>query len=253
MNAVLGLWRLGTIELVRSRLYAGLLVAGLFMTVAAVGFAELSVGEYRSSLINVGLAFVSLVSSVLAMAVAISSMSRLIESRQVIALLSRPVPRYVSPLGRFGSVATLVLASNVVLGAVLAGFVRFADGPALRVFVAVVANSGEGLIVAAIAVLTATRLSGALSAVLTIGVFGIGRMDVHLLALIDKGMFGPVTPMFRVAHHVFPQLSRYDLTAWVHDGSVGVGAVLWTCGYTVLYVFAVLLLALKAFEKRDLL
>jgi hypothetical protein len=78
-------------------------------------------------------------------------------------------------------------------------------------------------------------------------------MDIHLSALIEKGTFGPAAPVFQLAHHVFPQLSRYDLTAWVHDGTVGVDAVLWTGGYTVLYVLAVLLLALRAFEKRDLL
>lgn len=251
-KAVMAQWKSSTLEFLRSKLYVGLLAAGLLLVAAAAALAELSLGETVAALTDIGMAFVALTVAALGGAVTISSVSRAIASREVIVLLARPVSRDAFVVGRFLASATLVLAANVILGAVLAVLIAFLGGPAIRTFMATVFASLEGIIVAAIALTFAARSPTVLSASLTSVLFVLGRMDGAFELLINKGTFGALEQPMRVIHHVLPQLSRFDLTPWVH-GDAPTSSVLWSVAYGVVYALAMVLLASWRFRKRDVL
>jgi|GEM_PF-1049310 len=251
-RAVLSQWKSSTLEFLRSKLYVGLLAAGLLLVAAAASLAELSLGETVATLADIGMAFVALTVAALGGAVTISSVSRAIASREVIVILARPVGRDAFVIARFLASATLVIAANVILGSVLAGLVGFMGGPALRTFLAVLFSSFEGLIVAGIALTFAARSPSVLSASLTVVAFVLGRMDGAFKVLLDKGTFGVMEQPMRVIHHVLPQLSRFDLTAWVH-GDAPTSSVLWSVGYGLVYTTTMVTLASWRFRGRDIL
>lgn len=251
LSAVFAVWRATTLEFVRSRLYVGFLAAGVLLVLTSLALAELSVGELVNSLVDIGLAFTALVAATVAGAVAVTSVSDAIQSRELIVELARPVPRDVFLAGRLLALMTLVACANLILGGLLAGLVWLEDGPALRTFGASLMVSFEGFIVAALALAFSLRMPTVVSATLTIVFFIMGRMDTAFAELIEKGTFGVVTGPMRGVRHVMPQLSRFDLTGWVHGEAPG--AVLEAGVYGLLYVIGVAALGSIVFAKRDLL
>jgi ABC-type transport system involved in multi-copper enzyme maturation permease subunit len=224
----------------------------LLLVAAAASLAELSLGETVSALTDIGLAFVALTVAALGGAVTISSVSRAIASREVIVVLARPVGRDAFIVARFLASATLIVAANAVLGAVLATLVAFLGGPALRTFMAAVFASFEGIVVASVALAFAARSAPTLSASLTAVVFVLGRMDGAFELLLSKGTFGFMEQPMRAVHHVLPQLSRFDLTAWVH-GDAPSSSVVWSVVYGIIYSMTMLTVASFRFRNRDIL
>ena len=251
-RAVAAQWRSSTFEFLRSKLYVGLLAAGLLLVAAAAALAELSLGETVTAMIDIGLAFIALTVAVLSGAVTISSVSHAIASREVIVLLARPVGRDAFIVARFFASATLVLVANLVLGGVLGTLVGFLGGPAVRTFIATVFASFEGIIVASVALVFAARSPTVLSATLTAVIFIVGRMDRAFELLLEKGTFGAMKIPMEVIHHVLPQLSRFDLTAWVH-GDAPASSILWSACYGGIYASTLVLLASARFRNRDVL
>ncbi len=251
-SAVVAQWRAATLEFLRSKLYAGLLAAGFLLILAAVALAELSLGETVNALTDLGLAFVALVTAGLGGAVTISAVSRVIASREAIAVLARPISRDTFVVSRFLASATLVLSANLLLGGLLAGLVAWFGGHWVKTLVAALAASLEGILVCGVAMVFAVRSSAVLSASLTAVFFVLGRMDTAFFALLEKGTFGALEKPMRVVHHVLPQLSRFDLTAWLHgDAPDAIAAS--TCVYGLMYAAMLVLFASWRFHGRDIL
>jgi len=245
-------WAGAVREFIRSKLYVGLLAAGGLMVAAAAMLAELSLGETVNALVDLGMAFIALVVAALAATVTISSVSSAIATREVIVLLARPVGRDAFVYGRSLAAITLVLAANVILGTMLAILVAVFGGPAFKTFVAVLFASFEGIIVAGIAMAFAVRSSSVLAATLTAVLFVVGRMDEALDTLLARGTFGPLELPMRALAHGLPQLSRFDLTAWVH-GDAPATSLWWAACYGLLYSAALAAIASLRFGKRDVL
>jgi ABC-type transport system involved in multi-copper enzyme maturation permease subunit len=245
-------WLSTTLEFLRSKLYVGLLAAGLLLVAAAASLAQLSLGETVSALTDIGMAFVALTVATLGGAVTVSSVSHSITSREIIVLLARPVGRDAFIVARFLSSATLIVAANVILGGVLAALVGLLGGPALSTFLATVFASFEGIVVASVALAFAARSAPVLSASLTTVVFVLGRMDGAFELLLSKGTFGFFEQPMRVVHHVLPQLSRFDLTSWVH-GDAPTSSVLWSVAYGLIYSLTMVTVASLRFRNRDIL
>lgn len=252
LNSMAAHWAGAVREFARSKLYVGLLAAGTLMVVAAATLAELSLGETVNALVDLGMAFVALVVAGLAATVTISSVSTAIASREVVVLLARPVSRDAFVYGRSLAAITLVVSANAVLGVMLATLVAVFGGPALRTFVGIMFASFEGVIVAGLAMTFAVRSSSVLAATLTAVLFVVGRMDEAMAALLEKGTFGALETPMRVLAHLLPQLSRFDLTAWVH-GDAPASSLTWAVGYGVLYAGALAAIASYRFSRRDVL
>lgn len=251
-SAIVAQWQAATLEFLRSKLYAGLLAAGFLLVLAAVALAELSLGETVNALTDIGLAFVALVTAGLGGAVTISAVSRVIASREAIAVVARPISRDTFVIARFLASATLVLSANLILGGVLAGLVAWFGGAWAKTMVAAMAASLEGIVVCGVAMVFAVRSSAVLSASLTAVFFVLGRMDTAFAALLDKGTFGPLEQPMRVVHHILPQLSRFDLTAWLHgDAPDAIAAS--TFAYGLVYAATMVLVASWRFKDRDIL
>lgn len=252
---VLALGATGFLELVRSRVYLNLLVAGIGLVLAALAFDRLSAGEGARVLTDMGLAFSSLVSAALAGTMAIVTVTREIETKQVHLLVARPILRAEFVLGRFVTTALLVLLSNGVLGLVLGGLAGALGGHPERVLFASLFVSFEGFIVAAIAVFFGVGSSSTMSAVFTTTLFVLGRLTLALKALLDRGALeGVFEPVFRGAYLVLPHLGCFDLTSWAHgDAAPGAVTVLQAALYGAAYTAALLAFATFRFERRDLL
>jgi Cu-processing system permease protein len=255
IRRILALGFVGLLQLVRTRVYLNLVVAGTVLVVAALAFDELSGGEGGRVLIDVGLAFIALVTSALAGIVSLVTVTREIETKQVHHVLARPLRRAELVLGRFLTTAMLVVATTLLLGGLL-GALALSLVPELapRVLAAAVFCSFEALVVGAIALVFGVASSSTMSALFTLTIFVLGRLTPALRDLLDVGRLEDSRPLFEAVYQVLPHFFAFDLTAWANgSAALDLGRVGSAGVYGVLYVAALLAFACYRFEKRDLL
>jgi Cu-processing system permease protein len=243
----------GILEMIRRRFYVNALAAGGLMLCAALALDSLSGGETGLILVDVGLAFIALVTAVVSVAGTISTVGRDIETRQAIQILARPIPRSLFLFGRWLTLSFVAVLTNAVLGLMLSIMVIVMGDAslALRIIVAAVLASFEAFILIAFAMLFIAGSSTTLSASLTAIVFIVGRLDEELALLVAKNAFGSATDVLRVVARMTPQLSRFDMTAWVSDGSAVV-LLGYPTIYGSLYAGAIVVAAVWRFNRLDL-
>ena len=241
-------------QLVRSRIYINLLAANVFMVLAAFVLDRLSSGEGARMLVDLGLAFGALVTSAMAATVAIVTLTGEIENKQIHLLLARPISRFEIVVGKFSTVALLVLVSNFIIGAVLwlLGVVIHAPNPE-RVFGAMMFLSFEGFTVGSIAILFGVGSSSTMSATFTTLFFILGRLSLMLKWLVDSGKLADLSMLFNGVYYLVPHLYLFDLTEWAQGGpSPDAGSLLQGALSGMCYIIVLLVLATFRLEKRDI-
>lgn len=256
IQRVLTLARLGALQLLRSRIYLNLLVAGIALVGAALMFDRLSAGQGGRAFVDIGLAFSALIVAVLVGVTGIGLVTRDIETKQVHLLLARPVARAEIVVGRFLTLALLALASQLVLGLVMAGISLLVEGAdPLRVLGASLFVTLEAWVVAALVLVFGTTSSSTVSALFVTTVFTLGRLTPTLQELIDKKKFGPgAHEVLRAVHAALPHLDRFDLTLWARTGRApAVGDLALSVVYALLYCAGLLAISSFRFNRRDVL
>ena len=250
---ILALAWTGFLQLVRTRVYLNILVAGIGLVVAALAFDRLSAGEGGRVLFDVGAAFVSLVVAILAGTIAITAVTRDLETKQAHLVLARPIGRAEFVIARFLTTALLVVVANLVLGLLLGGLLLATGGEHAGLAVGACAfGSFEGFILAAVATFFGVGSSSTMSAVFTTTIFILGRLTGEMQVLIDSDAFNGVTPLLRVVERVLPHLPAFDLTPFAHgEGNLAdvPSAALYGTAYTVAFLAA----AALRFSRRDLM
>ena len=249
---VLGLT--GFRQLLRSRIYINLLAANVFMVIAAFVLDRLSSGEGARMLVDLGMAFGSIVTAAMAATVAIVTLTAEIENKQIHLLLSRPVSRFEIVMGKFCTVVLLVVISNFIIGLVLwgMGVGIFAKEP-MRIFWALMFLSLEGFTIGAVAIMFGVGSSSTMSATFTALIFILGRLSLMLKWLIDSGKFADLSALLNLAYYLVPHLYLFDLTDWAQGGALPELSYLIKGTLTgVCYIAAMLFIATIRLEKRDL-
>ncbi|MCC7070099.1 MAG: hypothetical protein IT383_02185 [Deltaproteobacteria bacterium] len=244
----------GVLQLLRTRVYLNILVAGVALVGAALAFDRMSAGEGGRVLLDVGSAFIALLVAVLAGVVSITAVTREIETKVASVVTARPLARVDYVLGRFGTAVGLVLLSNLCLGGLLGGVLWLSGAPhAALSFGVVLFASFEALIIAAIAIFFGVGSSSTMSALFTTTIFVLGRLTEELGRLIERGRFGDATPLLKGVHAVLPHLPAFDLTPLAHGVTSSPADLAQRAAYGALYAGAFLLAAAFRFSRRDLL
>ncbi len=244
----------GFLQLVRTRVFLNILVAGIALVMASLAFERMSAGEGGRVLLDIGIAFIALVVAVLAGVVSITAVTREIETKVANVVLARPLGRVEYVLGRFGTAAGLVLLANLGLGALLATVLALTGGDdAGLAFGVVMFGSLEALIVAAIAIFFGVGSSSTMSALFTATFFVLGRLSGELSLLIERGKFGGATPLLKAVHAILPHLPAFDLTPLAHGATTTAIDLAQRAAYGLIYAAAFLAAAAWRFSRRDLL
>jgi ABC-type transport system involved in multi-copper enzyme maturation permease subunit len=242
------------IQLVRTRVYLNILVAGVALVVAALAFDQLSAGEGGRVLFDIGTSFTALVVAALSGTIAITAVTRELETKQAHLVLARSIGRAEFVVARFLTTALLVVLSNLVLGALLTGLmIGIAADKASLALAACLFASFEGFIVAAVAIFFGVGSSSTMSAVFTTTIFVLGRLTGEMQEVIAKQTFRAATPALRAIWFVLPHLPAFDLTGIWHGDPVDAGALATSALYGIAYTVAILAAAAFRFSRRDLL
>lgn len=251
-------------------LFSIIAILGAVLVVFFVWIPYNTFGEDIKMLKDSGLTLIMILSIVLAVWAAGSSISEEIEGRTALTVLSKPIGRPSFIVGKFLGIVWTVAVLFVILGLLLLIVVAYKpiyDGresstqdvtwqlchlEMTSVIPGLALAFMETLVLAALSVAISTRLPWLANLVICFTVYALG----HLTPLIVQSSYGQLVPVQFIGQliaTVFPNLDHFNIQAAVAAGvPVPPLYLVWALVYCLIYSIIAMLLALVMFEDRDL-
>jgi ABC-type transport system involved in multi-copper enzyme maturation permease subunit len=251
-------------------LFSIIAILGAVLVVFFLWIPYNTFGEDIKMLKDSGLTLIMILSIVLAVWSASSSISEEIEGRTALTVLSKPIGRPSFIVGKFVGIVWTVMVLFVILGLLLLIVVAYKpiyDGresstqdvtwqlchlEMTSVVPGLALAFMETLVLAALSVAISTRLPWLANLVICFTIYALG----HLTPLIVQSSYGQLVPVQFVGQliaTIFPNLDHFNIQAAVAAGvPVPPLYLVWALVYCLIYSVIAMLLALVLFEDRDL-
>jgi Cu-processing system permease protein len=280
MNAIWTITRLTFHEAWRRRMVVLALLLGItFILLYSVGFGLIT-REIRGEgtpdfllpmaynmLLTTGLYVVHFLAVMLAIFASVDVLSGEIASHTIQTIITKPVRRWQVLFGKWLGNAAMLLVYLLLLGGgvILSTFWQVGYLPQNPVE-ALLLLMLEGLVLLSLSMLGGTRLSTLTNGVVLFMLYGLAfigswveqigtifRSDAAVRVGIITSLVMPVETIWRRAAHVMqPTSGGFDIDAFATPfGAISVPSPAMVA-YAVLYAAAALLLAMRAFNRRDL-
>jgi ABC-type transport system involved in multi-copper enzyme maturation permease subunit len=255
-------WRITAIarnafrEAVRDRVLYNLVLFVLLLTAASIFIGELSGGQERKVIVDLGLSAMLLFGVFIAIFVGVGLVYKEIERRTIYAVFSKPVGRGEFLVGKYFGLCLTLLVNVVVMGLGVSLALIYVSGGwdslILKIWPAVLLIYLELMLLTATALLFSSFSSPALSALLTFLVFIIGHFSADLKGL--AGSLGSTSArwLFTGLYYLLPNLSNYSfITPAAHGHAPSPGFIFATGLYAVVYITVILAAATLIFSRRN--
>ena len=252
----------------------------LFLIIAALGAVLVvfffpwipynTFGEDIKMLQDSGLTLIKILSVILAVWAASSSISEEIEGRTALTVLSKPIGRPSFILGKFLGIFWTVAVLFVFLGVlflIMVAYKPIYDGresqtqdvtwqlchqEMLSAVPGLVLGFMETMVLAALSVAISTRLPWLANLMICFAIYSLGHLT-PLIVQSSMGQFVFVQFFGQLIATVFPNLDHFSIEAAVAaDVPVPPVYLFWAFVYWAIYSIIAMLLALVLFEDRDL-
>jgi ABC-type transport system involved in multi-copper enzyme maturation permease subunit len=243
-------------EVIRDRILYNLVAFALLLIGSSLLFGKISVGVEKIILINLGLTALSLFGVVIAIFIGIGLVSKDIERRTLYTVLARPVRRWEFVLGKFAGLSgTLVINAAAMLAGIFVTLLlltRQLSHADLAVVAAAWLILLELLIVTALALLFSTFSTPVLSAIFAFLLFVVGNFGEDLWTYA-RDLHGFARAAMMIAGSLVPNLAQLNVISEAAHGQIPSARVLGLgTAYSIVYVGAVLGVAMAIFERRTL-
>jgi Cu-processing system permease protein len=243
-------------EAVRDRVLYNLVLFVLLLTGAAVFIGELSGGQERKIIVDLGLSALLLFGVFISIFVGVGLVYKEIERRTVYTIFAKPVSRGEFLIGKYlGLWLTLLVNVGVMGGGVSLALIYVSGGVdplALSIWPAILLLYVELMILTGVALLFSSFSSPALSALLTFFVFIIGHFSADLKSLAAS--MGSVSArwFFGGLYYLLPNLANLSfITPAAHGQSPEIGYLVRSIVYSLLYISVILAAATMIFRRRN--
>jgi len=255
-------WRIAAIarnafrEAVRDRVLYNLVLFVLLLTAAAIFIGELSGGQERKIIVDLGLSAMLLFGVFIAIFVGVGLVYKEIERRTIYAIFSKPVGRGEFLVGKYLGLCLTLLVNVVVMGlgvSIALLYVSHGWDPLIpTLWPAVLLIYLELMILTGVALLFSSFSSPALSALLTFFVFLIGHFSADLKNLANSMNSTGARWLFGVLYYLLPNLANYSFIApAAHGRAPEPGFLLASVLYAIVYITVILGVATLVFSKRN--
>lgn len=209
-------------EAVRDRVLYNLVFFVLLLTAAAIFIGELSGGQERKIIVDLGLSATLLFGVFIAIFVGVGLVYKEIERRTIYAIFSKPVGRGEFLVGKYLGLCLTLLINVIVMGVgVSLALVYVTKGwdPLIpKIWPAVCLIYIELMILTGMALLFSSFSSPALSALLTFCVFIIGHFSADLKQLSASMGSAGARWLFGALYYLLPNLANYSFITPVAHG-----------------------------------
>jgi ABC-type transport system involved in multi-copper enzyme maturation permease subunit len=242
-------------EAVRDRVLYNLVLFVLLLTAASIFIGELSGGQERKVIVDLGLSAMLLFGVFIAIFVGVGLVYKEIERRTIYAVFSKPVGRGEFLVGKYLGLCLTLLVNVVVMGVGVSLALVYVSGGwdplILTIWPAVLLIYIELMLITATALLFSSFSSPALSALLTFFVFVIGHFSADLKNLATS-VGGSARWLFTGLYYLLPNLANYSyITPAAHGVPPAAGFVFMTALYALVYIAVILSAATLIFNRRN--
>ena len=256
------LWRIAAIarnafrEAVRDRVLYNLVLFVLILTGASIFIGELSGGQERKVIVDLGLSAMLLFGVFIAIFVGVGLVYKEIERRTIYAVFSKPVGRGEFLVGKYLGLCLTLLVNVLVMGVGVSLALLYVskgwDPLIPTIWPAVLLIYMELMLLTAIALLFSSFSSPALSALLTFMVFIIGHFSADLKNLAVSLGSSSARTLFTALYYLLPNLANYSfITPAAHGRAPAAGFVFATGLYALVYIVVILAAATLVFSRRN--
>ncbi len=243
-------------EAVRDRVLYNLVLFVLLLTAGAIFLGELSGGQERKIIVDLGLSAILLFGVFIAIFVGVGLVYKEIERRTIYAIFAKPIGRGEFIVGKYLGLCLTLLVNVLVMGAgvclALVYVSRGWDPLILRLWPAVLLIYIELMVLTAFALLFSSFSSPALSALLTFFIFIIGHFSSDLKNLATS--MGSVSArwVFASLYYLLPNLANYSFIAAASHGQMPSRSHVFAVSlYAIIYVSVILAAASLIFSRRN--
>ena len=255
-------WRIAAIarnafrEAVRDRVLYNLVLFVLLLTAASIFIGELSGGQERKIIVDLGLSAMLLFGVFIAIFVGVGLVYKEIERRTIYAVFSKPVGRGEFLVGKYLGLCLTLLVNVLVMGVgvslALLYVSRGWDPLIPKIWPAVLLIYMELMLVTAVALLFSSFSSPALSALLTFLTFVIGHFSADLKSLAVSLGSTSARWLFTGLYYLLPNLANYSfITPAAHGNAPSAAFVFSTVLYALVYITVILAAATLIFSRRN--
>jgi Cu-processing system permease protein len=253
-------------ESVRDKVLYNLVLFAVLLILASYVVGQLTAGQDIKIIKDLGLAASAVFGLFIAVFIGVGLVWKEVDRRSVYNLLVKPLRRHEFIVGKFLGLALTLLVNIAVMAislyAVLAamqwihpGLARASvEAPVLdpQLLKAFVLLYVQLLVVTSVALFFSTFAGPMMSAAFTFGLYVVGHFNADL-AHFENIVQNPAAAWAgKMLYFVLPNLAPFDIkSAVVHGRAVSAAYVALTAGYGVLYVGAMLALAVAVFSRRD--
>ena len=260
MNSILQIAANTYKESVRDKILYNIIFMALVLILFSIYLGDWSVLNSEYVIKSFTFSVMSLSGLLLSIFVGINLIQKEIQKKTVLTILSKPLSRSSFILGKFLGLM-LVVFTHISIMTVAFYFILFLGDakPTLSILWGVLLVTVEMAVIVSVAILFSTFSTPTLSALFTFGVYLAGKLSGELMKQMaflkefEPGSYSVVMDKIsQVVYHVFPDLSKLNLTnVIVHGQEVVFGHVVSAMAYGLCYVLVFLSLAIWWFSKKD--
>jgi ABC-type transport system involved in multi-copper enzyme maturation permease subunit len=243
-------------EAVRDRVLYNLVLFVLLLTAASIFIGELSGGQERKVIVDLGLSAMLLFGMFIAIFVGVGLVYKEIERRTIYAVFSKPVGRGEFLVGKYLGLCLTLLVNVLVMGVgvslALLYVSRGWDPLIPTIWPAVLLIYMELMLLTAVALLFSSFSSPALSALLTFLIFVVGHFSSDLKSLAVSLGSPSARWFFTGLYYLLPNLANYSfITPAAHGRTPAAGFVFASAFYALIYITVILAAATLIFSRRN--
>jgi ABC-type transport system involved in multi-copper enzyme maturation permease subunit len=243
-------------EAVRDRVLYNLVLFVLLLTAAAIFIGELSGGQERKVIVDLGLSAMLLFGVFISIFVGVGLVYKEIERKTVYAIFAKPVSRGEFLLGKYLGLCLTLLVNVIIMGAGISIALIYVskgwDILAIKIWPAVLLIYVELMILTGVALLFSSFSSPALSALLTFLVFIIGHFSADLKSLSVTMPSWSARWLFAGLYYLLPNLANFSyITPTAHGQLPAFANAAATILYGFVYIAVILAAATLILSRRN--
>lgn len=261
MNTAFVIARNTISEALRKKIINAFAMVGVVLLALTFIFNQFSPRQELTLVKGMGLGIISLAGLLITVILSINLIPTEIERRTIYTILAKPVRRYEFLLGKFfGSIGTLVINVGLMgIFFVIAIAIKqsgSADAaPPLLLFKGVLMIFMQLLLLSALAIFLSTFVTPLVNFFLTMVIFVLGNLSSYTLDLAKASQIAPVKWLLFGVHYIVPNFANFQYTNPLLQPDVQVkneiAFLTQNCVYAVVYATVLLLLAVIAFDRRE--
>jgi ABC-type transport system involved in multi-copper enzyme maturation permease subunit len=243
-------------EALRDRVLYNLVFFVLLLTGAAIFIGELSGGQERKIIVDLGLSATLLFGAFIAIFVGVGLVYKEIERRTIYAIFSKPVGRGEFLVGKYLGLCFTLMVNVVVMGVGVSLALMYVsrgwDPLIPTIWPAVLLIYMQLMLLTAVALLFSSFSSPALSALLTFMTFIVGHFSADLKLLAVSLGSASARWFFTGLYYLLPNLANYSfITPAAHGRTPAASFVFASALYALVYITVILAAATLIFSRRN--